>query len=61
MSHAGGVPSDFTDAVWQHGESDGEIFMVIKNGVTADMQGYANRLTDDGLWNLVNYIGSLGS
>ncbi len=61
MSHAGGVPSDFTDAVWQHGESDGEIFMVIKNGVTADMQGYANRLSDDDLWNLVNYIKSLGS
>lgn len=30
-------------------------------GVTADMQGYANRLTDNDLWNLVNYIGSLSS
>ena len=61
MSHAGGVPSDFTDAVWQHGESDGEIFTVVKEGVTADMQGYAHRLSDGDIWNLVNYLRSLGS
>ena len=60
MSHAGGVPSDFTDAVWQHGESDGEIFTVIKEGVTADMQAYATRLSDDDIWHLVNYLRSLG-
>ena len=59
MSHAGGVPSDFTDDVWQHGESDGEIFAVIKDGVTADMQGYANRLGDGDIWHLVNYVKSL--
>ena len=59
MSHAGGVPSDFTDDVWQHGESDGEIFTVIKEGVTADMQAYATRLSDDDIWHLVNYLRSL--
>ena len=59
MSHAGGVPSDFTDDVWQHGESDGEIFLVIKEGVTADMLGYGDRLSDEDIWNLVNYIKSL--
>jgi len=59
MSHAGGVPSDFTDEVWQHGESDGEIFLVIRDGVTADMQGYGNQLSDADMWNLVNYIKSL--
>jgi mono/diheme cytochrome c family protein len=59
MSHAGGVPSDFTDDVWQHGESDGEIFLVIKDGVTADMLGYGDRLADEDIWNLVNYIKSL--
>jgi mono/diheme cytochrome c family protein len=56
MSHAGGVPSDFTDDVWQHGESDGEIFIVIRDGVTADMQGYGDQLSDEEIWNLVNYI-----
>ncbi len=59
MSHAGGIPSDFTDDVWTHGASDGEIFTVIKEGVTADMQGYANRLGDEDIWHLVNYIKSL--
>ncbi len=59
MSHAGGIPSNFTDEVWQHGASDGEIFTVIKEGVTADMQGYANRLQDEDIWHLVNYIKSL--
>ena len=59
MSHAGGVPSDFTDDVWQHGESDGELFAVIKDGVTADMQSYANRLSDDDIWHVVNYLRSL--
>ena len=59
MAHAGGVPSDFTDDVWDHGESDGEIFAVIKEGVSADMQGYANRLSDEEIWHVVNYIKSL--
>ena len=59
MSHAGGVPSDFTDAVWQHGETDGELFLVIRDGVTADMQGYADQIPDEDIWHLVNYIKSL--
>lgn len=59
MAHAGGVPSDFTDDVWQHGSSDGEIFLVIKEGVSADMQAYANQIPDEDIWHLVNYIKSL--
>ena len=59
MSHAGGIPSNFTDDVWQHGASDGEVFTVIREGVSADMQGYANRLRDEDMWHLVNYIKSL--
>ena len=59
MSHAGGVPSDFTDAVWQHGETDGEIFLVIRDGVSADMQGYDDQMPEEDIWHLVNYIKSL--
>lgn len=59
MAHAGGVPSDFTDDVWQHGGTDGEIFLVIRDGVTADMQGYAGQIPDEDIWHLVNYIKSL--
>ena len=59
MAHAGGIPSDFTDDVWQHGESDGEIFLVIRDGVSADMLGYSDRLSDEDIWHLVNYIRTL--
>mgnify|MGYP001173082778 FL=1 len=59
MSHAGGVPADFTDDVWQHGASDGEIFLVIKEGVSADMQAYKNQISDNDVWHLVNYLKSL--
>ena len=59
LSHAGGVPSDFTDDVWKYGESDGALCTVINDGVTADMQSYANRLSDDDIWHVVNYLRSL--
>ena len=59
MAHAGGDIPDFTDDVWLHGPSDGEIFLVIKEGVTADMQPYADRLDDQDIWNLVNYLKTL--
>jgi len=53
------VPSDFTDAVWQHGDSDGEIFLVIKEGVSADMQPYKTQIPADDIWHLVNYLRTL--
>lgn len=59
MSHAGGEPADFTDAVWQHGDTDGELFLVIRDGVTADMLGYANQIPEEDMWHLVNYIKTL--
>ena len=59
MAHAGGVVPDFTDDVWLHGPSDGEIFLVIKDGVTADMQPYGDRISDEDIWHLVNYLKTL--
>lgn len=59
MAHAGGDIPDFTDDVWLHGPSDGEMFLVIKEGVTADMQPYADRLDDEDIWHLVNYLKTL--
>ena len=38
---------------------DGEIFLVIKEGVSADMQPYAARITDEDTWHLVNYLKTL--
>ncbi len=59
MAHAGGDVPDFTDDVWLHGSSDGEIFLVIRNGVSADMQPYNQQLEEEDIWHLVNYLKSL--
>jgi mono/diheme cytochrome c family protein len=57
----GGIPADLTDAVWDHGSSDGEIFVVLRDGTSVDMEGYGERVSETELWNLVNYLKSLGS
>ena len=56
----GGRPADLTGSSFEYGSSDGEIFSVIHDGVSADMQGYADRLSDTDIWNLVNFIRSIG-
>ena len=53
-------PSDLTDGVWDFGSTDGEIFGVIIAGITGkDMGGYAERLSEKDIWNVVNYVKSL--
>jgi mono/diheme cytochrome c family protein len=53
-------PSDLTDGVWDYGSSDGEMFTVIHDGIAGkDMGGYAGRLSDTDIWNVVNYVRSL--
>ena len=57
----GARPSDLTDTVSQHGDSDGELFVVIRDGVGPDyaMDGFGARLEETTLWHLVNYLKSL--
>jgi cytochrome c oxidase cbb3-type subunit III len=55
----GGQPADLTDDVWDYGGSDGEIFSVVRDGTSADMQGYADQIKDADIWNLVNYLRTL--
>ena len=52
---------DLTDAQWDYGSSDGEIFSVIHDGISADMDGYAARLSDTDIWNVVNYVRSVAA
>lgn len=59
MALAGGTPSNLTDETWDHGSSDGEIFVVIRDGVSSDMESYKDKLTEKQMWQLVNYIRSL--
>jgi len=52
---------DLTDKEWKHGSSDGEIFSVIKNGIPPElnMEPWGDRLRDDDIWNVVNYLRSI--
>jgi len=52
---------DLTDAAWDHGSTDGEIFSSVKNGVAPDfnMTPFKDRLKDDDIWNVVNYLRSI--
>lgn len=60
MALAGGTPSDLTDETWDHGSTDGEIFVAIRDGVSADMLAYKDKLAEKQIWQLVVYIRSIG-
>ena len=51
---------DLTKTIFIHGESDGEIFHVITDGVKGTaMKSFKKELTKKMRWHLVNYIKSL--
>jgi mono/diheme cytochrome c family protein len=52
---------DLTDMAWDHGSTDGEIFTNIKNGIPPEfnMTPFKDRLKDDEIWHVVNYVRSL--
>jgi mono/diheme cytochrome c family protein len=54
-------PSNLTDKAWTRGSSDGEIFVVVRDGAGPkfDMKGFKGRMTDQDIWNVVNYIRSI--
>ena len=56
-------PSDLTDDKWDHGSTDGEIFVNIRDGVGVNgaMKGLNGRpgVSDEDMWNMVNYIRTL--
>lgn len=51
--------NDYRDAATLKTVTDGEMFYVIKNG-NGDMPSEADRLSDEDVWNLVNYMRTLG-
>ena len=57
-------PADLTDATWDHGSSDGEIYTLILNGAPvpmSEMKAMKGTLTPTQIWQVVNYIRSIGS
>lgn len=54
-------PANLVDADWKHGPSDGEIFVVIRDGVkNTGMKPYGRKMTTHQIWDLVNYLRSIG-
>jgi mono/diheme cytochrome c family protein len=54
-------PSDFTDSEWEHGSTDGEMFVVIRDGAgrKSEMKGFGKRLTTRQIWSVVNFVRTL--
>jgi mono/diheme cytochrome c family protein len=60
-------PPNLTDAKWEFGDSDGEIFTLIFNGapapkpgVPSEMKGMKGTLAVKDVWNVVNFLRTLG-
>src|SRR5207249_17708 len=54
-------PSNLVDSEWKHGTSDAEIFTVIRNGVPKTaMKGFASKMTEHEIWDVINYLRSIG-
>jgi mono/diheme cytochrome c family protein len=54
-------PSNLVDGEWKHGTSDAEIFTVIRNGVPKTaMKGFASKMTEHEIWDVINYLHSIG-
>ena len=60
MALSGGTPSDLTDETWDYGSTDGEIFTAIKEGVSADMLAYKDKLNDKQIWQIVTFLRAIG-
>ena len=57
----GTKPSDLTDKEWARGSTDGELFVVLRDGAGPkfDMKGFKGRMTDQDMWHVVNYLRSI--
>jgi mono/diheme cytochrome c family protein len=61
MAPEGTHPPNLTDDTWDRGSTDGEIFMVIRDGAGPkfDMKGFKSKMSETDIWNVVNYLKSL--
>lgn len=56
-------PANLADATWDHGGSDGEIFAIIWNGAPpkdTEMKPMKGTLTERNVWDIVNFLRTLG-
>ena len=59
----GSRPANLIDAEWDYGSSDAEIFKVLKEGIHPkyDMAAWEGRISDDDMWNVINYLRDLAA
>jgi mono/diheme cytochrome c family protein len=62
LAPKGTHPPNLVDATWDHGSTDGEIFTNIKEGIGPkyDMKAMKAKMMDADIWNVVNYLHSIG-
>jgi mono/diheme cytochrome c family protein len=62
LAPKGTMPADLTDAKWDRGATDGEIFTVIMAGAGPkfDMKGFKGKIPDQDAWHIVNFLRSIG-
>ncbi len=56
-------PANLIDDEWVHGDSDGEIYNVIRQGVPPayDMDAWEGRVSDEEIWHVVNFLRELAA
>ena len=56
-------PANLIDDEWVHGDSDGAIYNVIRQGVPPnyDMDAWEGRITDEEIWHVVNFLRELAA
>ena len=61
MAPEGTHPSNLTDDKWDRGSTDGELFLVVRDGAGPkfDMKGYKSKMAENDIWNVVNYVRSV--
>jgi mono/diheme cytochrome c family protein len=54
-------PSNLRDNEWKHGATDGEIFVVIRDGAgpKSDMKAFGKKLNERQIWDVVNFVRTL--
>ncbi len=61
LAPEGSNPPDLTDATWSHGPTDGDIFTVMSDGAAdTAMVPFKGKMPDRDLWNIVNFLRSVG-
>jgi mono/diheme cytochrome c family protein len=63
LAPKGTNPPNLVDSTWDHGSTDGDIFLAIRDGIGPkfDMKPNKDKISEQDIWNVVNYLRSLGA